>query len=282
MSGKSNPLLFEDVAVDEEQIRVARTVGTGTPLVICNEFAANIEILADFAAALGRPVLLFDCPGVGRSLPPRRLRRMPALARLLAALLDAVDLSAPVDVMGIGWGGMLAQQFARSYPYRLRRLVLAATSSGQVMFPGRLRSLWRAAQPRGLTGMPDAPAQARALFGGRRGDACALTRQALACATEPTRKGHAAQLYALAGFTSLPWLHRITVPTLVLAGDDDPIVPTVNVRMLAFLMPRARLHIVRGGGHWFVLERTDETVRLLAGFLQSGRSATLPPDNGLL
>ena len=67
-------------------------------------------------------------------------------------------------------------------------------------------------------------------------------------------RGYAAQLYAITGWTSLPWLCRLRQPTLVLAGDDDPIVPLVNGRILARLIPDARLHVVRGGGHLFVLE----------------------------
>jgi pimeloyl-ACP methyl ester carboxylesterase len=53
--------------------------------------------------------------------------------------------------------------------------------------------------------------------------------------------------------TSLPWLRTLRQPTLVLAGDDDPIVPLVNARILAVCIPNARLRIVRGGGHLFLL-----------------------------
>ncbi len=282
MSASSKALMFEDVAVDGERLCVARTAGIGTPLVICNDFAANIEILTEFAARLDMPVVLFDCPGVGRSSRPQRMRRMPALARLSAELLDALGLNEPVDMMGIGWGGMLAQRFARDYPARLRRLVLAASANGQVLFPGRLRSVWHAGRPRGLAAPADAPASARSFFGGRRNDECAAISRAMTRALPPSRKGYAAQLYALAGFTSLGWLHRIAAPTLVVAGDDDPVVPMVNARVLAYLMPRARLSIVRGGGHWFVLERSEETAQLLTGFLQGEYSENAPPDDTIL
>jgi len=49
----------------------------------------------------------------------------------------------------------------------------------------------------------------------------------------PSLRGYLGQLYAIAGWTSLPWLHRLRPPTLVLAGDDDPIVPLLNARMLS-------------------------------------------------
>jgi pimeloyl-ACP methyl ester carboxylesterase len=56
-------------------------------------------------------------------------------------------------------------------------------------------------------------------------------------------------------------------PTLVLAGDDDPIVPVINGRILAGLIPDARLQIVRGGGHLFLLEWPEEMAAVVAGFL---------------
>ena len=54
----------------------------------------------------------------------------------------------------------------------------------------------------------------------------------------------------------------------MLAGDDDPIVPVVNGRILTALIPHARLEIIRGGGHLFPLERPTEIAALLAEFLQ--------------
>ena len=67
------------------------------------------------------------------------------------------------------------------------------------------------------------------------------------------------------------WLHRITAPTLVLAGDDDPIVPVANGRLLASRIPDARLHIVRGGGHLFLLEQASEVGAVIAEFVGEPR-----------
>jgi pimeloyl-ACP methyl ester carboxylesterase len=269
MSARSESRQIEHVALDGERLHTLFLPGDGTPLLLCNDFVANLEILDEFAGALGRPVLCFDLPGVGTSAEVTTMRRMPALARLLTGLLDHFGLSQPVDVMGIGWGGLLAQQFAHSHRDRVRRLVLAATASGQLMFPGRLASLVRLARPSALSRVAPDGEQARTVFGGRRNDECGEIASAMSRASAPTRRGYAAQIYALTGFSSLPWLHRLNVPTLVIAGDDDSIVPTVNARVMALLLPQARLEIVRGGGHWFVLERTDEVVRLLDEFLEA-------------
>jgi poly(3-hydroxyoctanoate) depolymerase len=65
----------------------------------------------------------------------------------------------------------------------------------------------------------------------------------------------------------VPWLHRLRQPTLVLAGDDDPIVPLINGRILARLIPDARLQVIPGGGHLFVLEDPGTVAAQVSEFL---------------
>ena len=60
-------------------------------------------------------------------------------------------------------------------------------------------------------------------------------------------------------------------PTLVLAGDGDPIIPLVNGRVLARSLPNGRLHVVRGGGHLFLLLRAPFMAQLITGFLDEDR-----------
>jgi pimeloyl-ACP methyl ester carboxylesterase len=75
------------------------------------------------------------------------------------------------------------------------------------------------------------------------------------------------QLYAITGWSSMPWLHTLRQPTLVISGDDDPIIPLINGRILAWRIPDARLHVVRGGGHLFILERPAEIAGMITDFL---------------
>src|SRR5690606_23580879 len=77
-----------------------------------------------------------------------------------------------------------------------------------------------------------------------------------------SRRGYLFQLLAMAGWSSLPWLHRLKQPTLVMAGTDDPLVPGVNARILARLIPRSRLELV-DDGHLFMLTRPHETARMV-------------------
>jgi poly(3-hydroxyoctanoate) depolymerase len=60
----------------------------------------------------------------------------------------------------------------------------------------------------------------------------------------------------------------ISHPTLVIAGDDDPVTPHVNHQVIASLMPRARLHTVRGGGHLVLLDSAPQIGPLIISFLR--------------
>ena len=93
-----------------------------------------------------------------------------------------------------------------------------------------------------------------------------LTYPAARLEHPPPLYGYLAQLYAGAGWTSLPWLHRIPHPTLVLAGDDDPIIPVANGRILATRIPGARLAVI-DGGHLFLLDQLEEASAHLLPFL---------------
>ena len=75
------------------------------------------------------------------------------------------------------------------------------------------------------------------------------------------------QLLAGAGWTSLPWLPLIRQQTLILAGDDDPVVPSINGRIMRRLLPHATLHIYHGG-HVAIVTDTEELAPVVAAFLR--------------
>ena len=107
------------------------------------------------------------------------------------------------------------------------------------------------------------------LYGGRiRREPELMAEQAHARMTRPpSLRGYAAQLYAMSWWTNLPWLPFIGHPTLVMAGDDDPIIPVSNGRILARLMPHAQLEVITGGGHLFLLEEAERSAALVGEFL---------------
>ena len=86
-------------------------------------------------------------------------------------------------------------------------------------------------------------------------------------AQPPSHLGYALQLYAIGGWTSLPWLHEIRQPTLIINGADDPLVPLGNAHLLADRIPHATLNIVSGGGHLWMLEHADRSGAVVTEFL---------------
>jgi pimeloyl-ACP methyl ester carboxylesterase len=74
-------------------------------------------------------------------------------------------------------------------------------------------------------------------------------------------------LYAISWWTSLHWLHRVTTPTLVFCGTQDPLVPVQNAHLLARRIPRARLELIPRGGHLWMLEHPEASAALVDEFL---------------
>jgi poly(3-hydroxyoctanoate) depolymerase len=70
-------------------------------------------------------------------------------------------------------------------------------------------------------------------------------------------------------------LWTIGQPTLILAGDDDPVTPLMNHRVMAALIPQARLHVVAGGGHLVLIDSADQVGPVITSFLQQDRAAQL-------
>lgn len=263
----SEPVI-EYVEVDGVNLRVATQHGDkGLPILLFNGIGANLELCFPFMAALPeREIVIFDIPGVGRSEMSWRPRRFSGLARLANKLLDRLGYER-VDVVGVSWGGALAQQFARQYAARCRRLVLAATSPGAVMVPGRPSALRKIMTPRRYLSPGYMQKAAADIYGGEvRRDPRLMSAHASRLIA-PQFMGYVYQLLAGMGWTSIHWLHRIRQPTLILAGADDPLVPPVNARILATLVPNNRVHIVSGGGHLFMLHSLDEIVPVLREFL---------------
>jgi poly(3-hydroxyalkanoate) depolymerase len=232
-------------------IRVAVREGAPDwpPLLLCNGIGASLELLQPFVDALDprRTVIRFDMPGIGGSPAPVLPYHLATLPSLLAGLLEQLGHE-QADVLGISWGGGLAQQFALSRPDRVRRLVLVATGPGSLMVPGNPRVLLRMLTPRRHRDPGYAARIAGELYGGTVRKNPALARDLLHATTRlgPPR-GYYYQLLASLGWTSLPRLPMLRRPTLILAGDDDPIIPLINGRIMHWLIPRSQLHIYHGG-----------------------------------
>jgi poly(3-hydroxyalkanoate) depolymerase len=223
-------------------------------LLLFNGIGASMELLQPFIDELScTTIVTYDVPGAGASPPPKYPWRQRHHAALAATLLDRLGYE-EVDALGVSWGGALAQQFARQYPQRCRRLILAATSPGHLMVPGKLSVMLRMASPMRYLVPGYMESVAGKIYGGSlRTNKLGAKRHASRM-QPPSTRGYYYQVLSLFGWSSLPWLHNLRQPTLVLAGDDDPIVPLANARILAARIPNAQLRVV-DCGHLFLLTR---------------------------
>lgn len=246
----------------------AQSAGEGVPLLLNSGIFSEMHHWGPLIEHLhGFRVITYDAPGIGSSQVPSSPMSMLGLADIGAGVLDRLGLSS-AHVLGVSFGGAVAQQMALSHPERVDKLILASTSFGGPAIPGRLSALLRMVHPRGYH--PERLARnAGAMFGGRM-----RTEPELAAGLKMTKPGSlraaAFRLSALAGWTSLHRLPSIRHETLVLCGDDDPVTPHVNHRVMARLIPSARLHTVAGGGHLVLLDSAHEVGPLITAFLHGG------------
>lgn len=239
------------------------------PLLFFNGIGANLELAQPLAEAMPeRDVITFDMPGIGGSPAPLLPYRPWMVSRAAATILDRFGFG-DVDVIGVSWGGGAAQQFAIQYRCRTKKLVLCATSMGFLMVPGKMEALSKMVTPARYTDPNYLMQNYEKLYG----DEVDFKHKAHFPIQAPTVRGYAYQLLAMMGWTSAPFLPFVKAPTLIMTGDKDKIVPMVNSKMIHRLIPNAKLHVVPGGGHLFIVSRIGEIVPVMQSFLDE----PLPP-----
>ncbi|MEE4381913.1 MAG: alpha/beta fold hydrolase [Pseudomonadales bacterium] len=270
-----------------ERVRTARLElaterrGTGDPVLFVSGTGGDLRKrpnVLDGPLAEAFEVLAYDQRGLGRSAHPPGDWTMGAYADDAAALLDAVGWDA-VPVVGVSFGGMVAQELALRHPDRVRALVLCCTSAG-----GAGGASWPLHE---LAALPDAERERLQLeLSDRRMDAAwqaahperverilAQQRaQAAIGAGEPGRaEGAARQLEARRRHDSWDRLPSLRVPTLVCAGRHDGIAPPENAEALAARIPGAELRWF-DGGHLFLLQDRSAWPAIVAWLRSRGRA----------
>jgi pimeloyl-ACP methyl ester carboxylesterase len=248
-----------------------RERGEGFPLLMLNGLGANNEMWGPAEEQLSKfaRTIVFEAPGCGRSSTPLRPRSMRELARIVSSLLDELGHD-QADVLGLSLGGVLAQQLARADPKRIRRLALVATACGWGSMPGTLPALSLLAMPLRYYSRFVYEQTNRLVSDAEGGQEARLRRQADArLAHPPSFLGYAYQVWAGMLWSSLTWLPEITVPTLVVAGDTDRLVPPANSVQLARLLPNSRLQRVPGEGHMLLFDPEGKAHPLLESYFSS-------------
>jgi poly(3-hydroxyalkanoate) depolymerase len=249
--------------------------GHGDPLLLVPGLGNNIGMWVPFMEQFqNRRIIRLDAPGTGLSSTPTFPINLPALAELLVAVLDARNAPC-ADVIGFSYGGAVAQQLAFDHPTRVRRLVLAATNCGIGATPGWLPAVTGLATPIRYYSPSFFDRTAAATFGGvtARDESVRRRMSNARRSHPPAAEGYAMQLMGIFGWSSWHFLSRIPHETLVLCGDDDPLVPVANARMLAERIPNATLEIVEGAGHLFLWDDAENLGQRIGRFLNRTRTA---------
>ena len=240
-----------------------------TPLLFFNGIGANLEVAQMFADTFtGRDIVTFDMPGVGGSPDPKIPYRPWWVAKAARQIVEEAGYRY-VDVLGVSWGGGPAQHFAWRHRDVTKRLVLCATAPGVTMVPGHPRTLLKMASPKRYLSRDFMADNFETIYGDSADEGLEDFRRNL---IPPSTKGYLYQLMAMSGYSTLPYLRCIRARTLVLMGERDPIVPVVNGRILAGLIPHARLEVIEDAGHMFLLTRREETVRRIRAFFKEPES----------
>jgi pimeloyl-ACP methyl ester carboxylesterase len=268
---KSN--VYEHVVSVRGADLFVRERGDGYPLVMVNGLGANLDMWGATEERLAKTsrVIVFDAPGTGRSGTPALPLSIPSIAKLIAKALDELGYG-KVDVLGYSLGGVMAQQFAHDFPDRTRRLALVATACGWGSVPGEVSALALLAMPLRF--------YSRALYMRTNhllGDPDEELDRRLASQLEarlrhpPSLLGYAYQIWAGMTWSSLPWIHKVKAPTLVIGGASDRLVPGANSIQLARLLPNSRLHMLNGENHLLLFDPESGVHPLISDYFASPR-----------
>ncbi len=249
--------------------------GEGFPLLLIMGLGANLDwwdprllegLSRDFR------VIRFDNRGAGRSGNSEEEYTMRLLADDVAGLMESLSI-ARAHVLGISMGGMIAQELALAHPEKIGRLVLASTHcGGPHAVPPSQEALGIMARIAGATS-PEETARLSVLVCFTKeavkenpADVDAWVREVLKAPTSADTLLR--QLGAIAGFDTYDRLPDMTVPTLVLHGKRDILIPPENGSILAKAIPNARLVLLEHSAHGLA-EDLGDVVDTVREFLRS-------------
>ena len=221
-----------------------RHSGTGPPLLLLTGAGMSLAAWTPFLRHLhGFECIEVAAPGSGGTVARQPVLTMSTFAALARGLLDRLDI-ARADVLGLSFGGLVAQQLAHDAPTRVRGLVLVSTLCGLGGVPSNPASWWNAM----LSGVwPPSGRQGPQRLA-RRWSRVIQRELRAGWATGPRLGGLAEQIAAASLWSSVGWLPRLTQETLVITGTADALVPAANASILASRMPRPRFTVSTGAG----------------------------------
>jgi 3-oxoadipate enol-lactonase len=213
--------------------------------------------------------IALDNRGVGRSEAPVGPYPIPLMASDAAAVLDAAEVES-AHVFGVSMGGMIAQEFALQYPTRVRSLTLGCTAAGG---PTAVRAEPEATKMLKARARmtPDEAAEAALPFIYDVGTPRKRIQEDLAIRRPwlPQPEPYLAQLQGIFAWEGYSRLTAIGMPTLVIHGENDRLVPAGNGRVIADRIPGAKLVLIPHASHLFFTDQTQIANEIILNFLNA-------------
>jgi pimeloyl-ACP methyl ester carboxylesterase len=248
--------------------------GAGQPVVLIGGLGADTFLWFRQVPELSEyfQLVAFDNRGAGESDKPNEPYSIPMLAQDTAGLMRALGIDR-AHILGASLGGLIAQEFALTYPSMLDRLVLVCTSfAGRQSIRPSLLSMISILPALIRTGHPEADTRRSfAVFTSRR---WRKTHADLVDRFVAWRVAHPQPPYAfkrqrdaLKGFTTADRVTGIAAPTLIVHGESDRVVPVDNARLLAERIPNSRLVVLEDSGHACSIDQAETFNRVVIDFL---------------
>jgi poly(3-hydroxyalkanoate) depolymerase len=257
------------ITVNGQRLRIAihQGDGTRTPLLLMAGIGSSLEMLDPLVDEIdpALEIIRFDVPGTGGSPKPHYPYSLSAYAFLVARMLNQLGYS-QIDVLGFSWGGGLAQQFAFQHAKLCRKLILSSTGTGATMIPGRLSAMVQLTMPWHFGEQFFMKEIASSPYSMSLRSDPELMREFTHAFYPTDLVGYCYQYWAVLRWSSMPWLWSLQQPTLILSGNQDPLVPLANAKIMQRLIPHARLYVYKGG-HLGLITHSKELAGVIKWFL---------------
>lgn len=245
--------------------------GQGEPVLMIMGLSFPLEMWGPVLPAVAERyrAIVFDNRGVGRSDVPRGPYRIAGMARDALAVMDAAGVQS-AHVLGASMGGMIAQELALRHPRRVKSLLLGCTSCGGFRVrPPNLRRVPVFRNWRGMTNEDRARAVIPMLYAKGTPKEVIEEDLRLRLIRYPTMRGVIYQAMGIPFWSSYRRLKRIAVPTLVVHGDQDHVLPLINGKRVAKRIPGAKLVVIPNAGHMLMSDQPELTRETILEFLET-------------
>jgi pimeloyl-ACP methyl ester carboxylesterase len=253
--------------------------GVGEPLVLVHGFGTKLQgwdFQIQFFKKLMK-VIALDNRGVGYSSRPNYPYSMDMFVEDIHNLLAHLEVKQKINLCGISMGGMIAQHYALKYPNELKTLILCATSEklgkGAHKIIDGLREIDELSLEEKMFIMfpyiisrkfEKKLREDKQLLDSIKEDIVFITP----CKNPTTIKDYENQSAAVEKHDTSKLIDKIRIPTLILGGSKDRLIPNYHQIALHEMIPNSKLEIIKGCGHAFTIEEPDQVNELIWDFIK--------------